>query len=237
MSYKEIYTVDKPSGRDFHQILIVVNGRGFMRHNDKTLPLEPGCAFFSKIGMPLYYESTDELTTAFLTVRGNAVYSLMKFYGCDGFLYRKLDDTKKYLSYIEAVSDEYSGNRNCAIMSAIAYSMYADFLDSNIQVQNQMKDILLYIEKNYQKKLTLSKIARKHGISVSKLSHNFKNEFGCTIFEHIINLRLSRARSMLMMNSNNKINDVALDCGFSDSNYFRKMYKQKYGVPPTHDKQ
>lgn len=36
----------------------------------------------------------------------------------------------------------------------------------------------------------------------------------------------------LLCTTDKSISDIALDCGFNDSNYFSTVFKQRYGIPP-----
>lgn len=228
--------LDTPNGRDFHQILFVIDGKGILKHNDRIYELKKGCAFFTSENVPVLYQSTDNLVTAFLTVKGSAVAELERHFECDGFLFREAVDTDKYLSDINAIIDEFYSQRRNSILSSLCYSFFINFFEHKEQEYSQMREIAIYIEKKFTKKLTLKKIADRYGISISKLSHEFKKEFGQTVFEYILNLRLSYARNLIKLNPDFKIKDAALSCGFDDISYFCKAYKNKFGITPSNDK-
>ena len=234
-SYKQD-DLDTPSGRDFHQILFVVDGKGILKHDNKIYELKKGCAFFTAENVPVSYRSTDNLVTAFLTVKGSAVAELENHFECSGFLFRETIDTEKYLSDINAIIDEFYSHRRNSMLSSLCYSFFINFFEQNLHEHSLMREIALYIEKRFTKKLTLKKIADKYGISVSKLSHEFKKEFNQTVFDYILNLRLSYARNLIILNPDSKIKDAALSCGFDDISYFCKAYKNKFGVTPSKDK-
>ncbi|MBQ7793166.1 MAG: helix-turn-helix transcriptional regulator [Clostridia bacterium] len=234
-NYKQDY-LTSPNGRDFHQILFVTEGEGILHYNGRVYNLKKGCAFFTSAYIPVSYYSTNQLVVAFLTVKGDAVDKLTKHFGVDGFLFRKLVDTEKYLADINAIISEYYTYKRESIISALAYSFYVNFFEPQAQEFNQIKEISLYIEKNFTKKLTLKKMAALYGISVSKLCHNFKSEFGYTVFEYILNLRLNYARNLILLNPKSKIKDIALSCGFDDMSYFCRAYKAKFGKNPSEDK-
>ena len=95
-----------------------------------------------------------------------------------------------------------------------------------------MDKTALYIEKNFSKKLTLNELAEINKTSVSKLCHDFKDKYGYTVFQHIINLRLNYAYNLLNSSATAKTKDVASVCGFDDVSYFCKLYKEKFGTTP-----
>lgn len=60
----------------------------------------------------------------------------------------------------------------------------------------------------------------------------FKEEMGITPLEYLIKLRLSYAKQLLLQETYISVVDVAEKCGFNDSFYFSKIFKQNYGVSP-----
>lgn len=234
-SYEQDY-LNAPNGRNFYQILFVIEGKGILNYKDRTYALKRGCAFYTSINVPVSYYSTDSLITAFLTVTGDALRDIEKYFNCDGFLFREKVDKNKYIEDLNEISNEFYLNQNSSVLSALCYSFFIKFFEKQEYEQNQIKEIRDYIKKNFTKTLTLDKISKLFGISVSKLSHDFKKEYSYTVFEYILDLRLNYARGLIEKNKENKIKDAALSCGFDDISYFCKAYKNKFGVTPSEDK-
>lgn len=228
--------LNRPNGCNFYQILFVTNGEGILECGGKKYILKKGCAFYTSQQVPVTYYSTNGLITAFLTIKGDGADKISKHFGCQDFLFRKSVNLEKYISQIKSVIEEYYNYKRQSVLSSLSYTFFIDFFEQNEAEPNLINKIALYIEKNFIKKLTLEKIADTHGISVSKLCHDFKKEFNCTVFEYILNLRLNYARNLLLSNPNAKTKDTALNCGFDDISYFCKAYKNKFGLTPTQDK-
>ena len=168
---------------------------------------------------------------------GGGIYDLIKHYKIkNGFLFKKYINVEKYLGSLNEIINEYFKFKRSGVLSALSYNFFVNFFENESVITDEIKDISLYIEKNFSKKLTLSDIANLFNISVSKLTHNFKKRYNYTIFDYILNLRLNYARSMLTLDNNLKIQDVAYMSGFEDVSYFCKAYKNKFGVSPTSDK-
>ena len=221
--------------RDFYQILFVIDGKGILKYGDKTYELKKGCAFYTSNDVPVCYDSTDNLLTAFVTVKGDTVKAIEKYFNCDGFLFKKID-IEEYLQKIKEISDEFHSTKRNSVLSSLCYSFFMNFFEQQAYEPKQIHKIKIYIERNFTKKITLEKIADKFSISVSKLSHDFKKEYNHTIFNHILNLRLDYAKNLILLNADLKIKDAALSCGFEDMSYFCKAYKQKFGIRPSADK-
>lgn len=228
-------TMCRPAGtQDFHQILIVIGGKGILKHDGKTYYLKKGSAFFTAQGVPSKYINTDGLITAFLTVKGNGMEQILKHFNCGDFLFFESVNTEKYTADINNIIKEYYKHKRESVLSALTYSFYIDFFEQLNENSLELLDkTMLYIEKNFAQKLTLSKLAEINQSSVSKLCHDFKNKYGCTVFQYILNLRLTYAYNLLVNKSNVKTQDVASICGFDDVSYFCRAYKNKFGISPS----
>ena len=174
---------------------------------------------------------------AFITTKGVALSQLAKHYQCNGFLYYADIDTRKYLLDITTIIDENNSyNKRQGILSLLSYNVYINFFEHQKKIPDDIDKIAVYLDNNYTKNITLSDIATTFGVSVSKLCHDFKKRFNCTVFEYILNLRLLYARNLFLTNHDAKTKDVAITCGFDDVSYFCKAYKKKYNVTPSADK-
>ena len=55
---------------------------------------------------------------------------------------------------------------------------------------------------------------------------------GTTPTEHIVRRRLERARTLLKEDQSLSITDIALQVGFNSSNYFSRLFRQRFGQNP-----
>ena len=88
-----------------------------------------------------------------------------------------------------------------------------------------------YINENYMQQISCDSIATRFNYSTSYMQYIFKKEGNTTIKVYINNIRLNQAR-YLLSNSHTNVTNVALACGFLDSNYFSTAFKNKYGTSP-----
>ena len=93
-----------------------------------------------------------------------------------------------------------------------------------------------YIQEHYMESVTLHDVAEHCFVSREHLSRIFKKETGFGFNEYLNVYRLKRANAILAENPKSKVSQVAVRCGFGDSNYFSKQYKKMYGVAPTQTK-
>jgi AraC-like DNA-binding protein len=67
--------------------------------------------------------------------------------------------------------------------------------------------------------------------SYSHLSSLFRDEFGCAPLKYHQNLRLALSQKLLM-NPYASIDEVAQKAGYEDTNYFVRLFRKTYGMPP-----
>ena len=88
------------------------------------------------------------------------------------------------------------------------------------------------IEANLFAQINMEELANKTNLSVSTFKREFKRLYSDSPANYIKNKRLERA-SELLLASDERITDIAFDCGFNDSANFTKSFHDKYGVSPS----
>ena len=89
-----------------------------------------------------------------------------------------------------------------------------------------------YIDQFYQTPLSLQNLSERFFVNSSYLSRAFKENVGVNICTYINTVRIEHAK-MLLKNTNYPINVVALNVGYTDANYFVKLFKKQVGITPT----
>lgn len=87
-----------------------------------------------------------------------------------------------------------------------------------------------YIRKNLHQKLSIDAIAKMAYVSKSNFFKMFKQELGLSPNEYIIQERIKKAKELLIQQ--NSVSEAAYSTGFSDTNYFIRVFKQMEGVTP-----
>lgn len=89
-----------------------------------------------------------------------------------------------------------------------------------------------YIDSHFQKDMSLDDISRELNISPYYFSKLFKEKTGGNFVEYVTERRMERAKQLLK-NSDKSIKEVCLEAGYSDPNYFSRIFKKYQGVSPT----
>lgn len=88
------------------------------------------------------------------------------------------------------------------------------------------------IEANIFLQVSVEDLARKANLSVSSFKREFSKLYNDSPANYIKNKRLEKAAALLLA-SDNRITDIAYECGFNDLANFTKSFHDKYEVTPT----
>jgi AraC family L-rhamnose operon regulatory protein RhaS len=86
--------------------------------------------------------------------------------------------------------------------------------------------IINYLHAHYAEKLSLDDIARFFGTNRTSLQKIFKDEFGMSVFDHILFYRISMAQ-LLIRNTELSLKEIGFRVGYGDySQFFREFTKR-----------
>ena len=103
--------------------------------------------------------------------------------------------------------------------------------ERSVKYEAEIKNIMLYIQKNYMQRLTIQSICDATGISRSECFRIFARFTQKKPMEYINDYRMSLAVA-LMLNTRQTVERIALDCGFKSPSYFGKLFKERYNQTP-----
>lgn len=106
----------------------------------------------------------------------------------------------------------------------------------NVKISSEDKELISkvvdFIDQNFTDcSITVDDMAKALTISKSSLTKKMKSLMGVTPADFLKTTRLSKAKIMLK-ETRSPIKEIAIDCGFSDMNYFGKCFKAAFGVTP-----
>ena len=91
---------------------------------------------------------------------------------------------------------------------------------------------ITYIHQNYEHPITTASLAEKFYMSEGYFCQLFKEVMKQSALDYLNGIRLEKAKHLLR-GTDMSVSEIALRCGFSDANYFSRMYKKRYGEAPT----
>ncbi len=89
-----------------------------------------------------------------------------------------------------------------------------------------------HIEQHYHEPLTRESVAKHFYVSPNYLSQLFRKEGRIKFNEYLNHIRLERAK-FLLIEYDMKVKEVAHRCGFTDSNYFCRVFRHQTARSPS----
>lgn len=102
----------------------------------------------------------------------------------------------------------------------------------NSDEQTTVKYLKEYVENNYIYDITMQEAAEEMGYSDAYFSKLFKQYFNQNFTAYLTEYRIKKAKELLG-NTNNSIKDISRMVGYTDSNYFAKIFKRIVGEIPS----
>lgn len=89
-----------------------------------------------------------------------------------------------------------------------------------------------YISQNYGSKIHLDELCSSFYCSRATLTSSFRKVYGQSITEYLTHIRLEQSRKLLR-ESELSIQEIAEKCGFTDQNYFTKVFRKAEEITPS----
>lgn len=158
------------------------------------------------------------------------VYSLLTRYywdlGC-------LPDTR---SFLDTVQQRVAPLQILDWLDKVLYDVQTAYLNSKQQGRTEFDNVMDYINANFDKELSMHDIASGLHMSESHFSRIFKKKIGTNFLEYITDLRMNKAREMLL-HTDMRVYEVSLSVGYQDARYFSQLFRKVTGETPSEFRQ
>lgn len=116
------------------------------------------------------------------------------------------------------------------INSLFINNHHAEIADSSFQYNQQVQEILSYINEHITESITVEQLAEQFYISTSYICRIFKATTGTTINKYINARRITIAKSLLATGLG--VSEVCEKCGFNDYSNFLKAFTKAVSISP-----
>lgn len=100
------------------------------------------------------------------------------------------------------------------------------------QEERTINGLTRYMQEHLSEEITLSVLAEEFHLNAQYISQLFKNEIGVVFFAYLTNIRLEKAKKLLLSTAL-PIADVAEQSGYGDYRVFTKVFKKAEGITPS----
>ena len=242
----------KHSHNNCYEMLQIWSGEGIIMVKDRLYPIKKGSVYFIN-GVDIHCsapKNPDEYIRSKIVISSEYVNRIADLTEClevindlfirNGGTCIELDQHEAAIIDEELLKIADSLNENTLYTNVnVATSMFKIFAYAhshknsyNPALTNKISDVLQYINKNIERKITLREICDYAHFSKYYLCHVFKETIGMTIFDYILFRRLSIAKKKLLY-TDMQIADISMSSGFSSFAYFSKVFRLYEGITPS----
>ncbi|MDD4689505.1 MAG: helix-turn-helix domain-containing protein [Eubacteriales bacterium] len=225
----------------------VLDGCGFLTYNGTQYSLKTGDCVFINCDKPYSHTTSEQLWTLnwahFHGVAAQKIYNkYVERGGLPVFHTDNIDlfsDTLRQL-YKCALSQDYIRDMR---INEILSSLVTKIMEMSWQPEKKieqkrgnrqkysLQDIKYYLDENWAKKIMLDNLAEMFFINKFYLTRLFKTQYGVSIIDYVLEKRITNAKKLLRF-TDKTVENVGMECGFDDANYFSRMFRNVEGIPP-----
>ncbi len=154
-------------------------------------------------------------------------------------LLKELENAILQEQYDQLLNQSYQMYAECDSFDQL-FEISKQLLGQAIQCSRQkvnqsdaVEECIAYIKTHLDSDLSLQKVAEYVHFHPNYLSGKLKEKVGLPYSVYVLKLRMELA-CRLLIDTNGKIQEIALKCGFHDSNYFNRMFRREFNISPEH---
>ncbi len=102
----------------------------------------------------------------------------------------------------------------------------------SVDAQRVVRRVMAHIHENYAQAITRQELARCARVSERHLNRCFQQGMGLAPMAYLTRYRLKQAKVLLELGQQN-VSEIARTVGFSDANYFARVFREEVGLSPA----
>lgn len=226
-------TIHRPAGISDYQLLYTRSGVGRVRIKEKEFEVCAGDIFILPPFVPHEYRPKSEgWNTLWITYNGKSAKLSFPFradirkYGEFESFYNKIKRGKNHVDWRKKTS---------AALYELLLVLWGCNGITEPKESEKMPDVSVavqYISEHYHETVELSKLAELAGLSEGHFCRVFKQYTHMRPVEYVTNLRIERAKDLLLQEPRINVTRIAHQTGFISPSYFSKTFKSKTGMTP-----
>ena len=124
-----------------------------------------------------------------------------------------------------------------ALLRTLALHVFARYADRVPQPRGDgladalVRDLKAFVDARLDRRLSRNDLARRAGYDAREFSIAFRNTFGMTPMQYVIERRLDRA-CLLIAGTRRDLADIAISAGFSSQSHLTSTLKKRRGITP-----
>lgn len=229
-------TTIREKGRLDYHIVFVCDGMCNATYSGSEYTLKSGDFIIYPPNTYQKYTFDDKGKYLWIHFSGHAVDEILDEVKLSFGVHKALFPPTAAKASFETLINYYHGNRNSrlsyAFLKLLCNLSELEASSDFAQMPDSISKTISFINSNFEKKITLDELANISGYSKSRFINVFSKTTGITPIKFINKIRLSCAAELLA-SDNQSISETAFACGFDDSLYFSRAFKNAYGISPS----
>ena len=227
-------TTIREKGRLDYHIVFICEGLCYAVYEGNEYVLKNGDFIIYPPNIYQKYAFNDKGKYLWIHFAGRAVNEILEEAGLSFGVHRAVASPAAVKANFESLISYFHGSQNSRLSYSFLKLLYnLSKIESNsLQVSENISKTISYINSNFERKITLDKLADISGYSKSRFMSVFSKEAGMTPIKYLNKLRISCAAELLASDGQS-ISEIAFACGFNDSLYFSRAFKKAYGISPS----
>ena len=216
----------------------VISGSGVIMCDDEIYTVNAGDSFLLPEGKRhIYYSNADnQFERIWLNFKGELAKELRRIYGISKTTVFKNTDILEIMESIQesckgAKSAEEYKNESALLFLKLVQKL-SEAKKTDDTVPSALEEIRLYIDCHITENLKLSTIAKETSFSVEHIIRSFKENYGITPHQYIIQSKIRLAMIMLKT-TDSSIEEISEKLSFSDPRHFSMQFTKHVGSRPS----
>lgn len=235
-------SLKRPNGHPFYHYLQTEKGCGTILIQGKKHSLKTGEGVLIAPFVPhSYHSETGVWITSFATFTGTIESSISTMIGSRPVIFLQKEQTPEIGLLIHDIVDRFEHSPldshklsvDCyRLLLHFAEGVYTRDLLDNPLYQKYVAPVIKEMETHYEQELTVLDLSNQVFVTPQYLSRLFRRFLGCSVYDYLTNYRINKAKELLLVDSQLKVQDIAQRVGFPDSSHFIFIFRKITGFTP-----
>ncbi len=228
---------EKLKAESVYKIYYIIRGNGYVHTSGRVSEISEGDVFFTLPSVPFCIESGEDFSYMYISFLGTRANMILDMYNirADNFIFKDCKDIEAHWSSCLGFGSELSDmSSESALLYAFACIGKKLAVEGSYE-RNKEETVSLvkkYIDDNFcDADISLAKIGENVNYNEKYISSLFKAYLKIGVTDYINTLRMQYACT-LMQQGYRSIKDISNMCGYTDPNYFSRLFKKRMGVTP-----
>lgn len=233
--------IHRPHGYPYYHWLQTEKGLGEVQFPHQKISLPVGCGILISPFYPhrYYRKSPEEWKTSFVTIGGLFANQISEILKDENYLF--IPDAHYFKSWTEDVVTHYQKRDYSSLDYSVACYDFLLHLKQTLTLKPQpknklyttyLKPAIAYMETHFAEDFSIEELAQQVFITPQYLTRLFQRFFQMTASEYLSQLRIKKAKELLITKKETEIQVISQLVGFKSSSHFIATFKKTTGYTP-----